>query len=72
MEYLSHQFAFLEIVKALPDDMDHREFVVNRALDVRSASMIYLASMVRHNATAFGTTGAIPYHFRYNETREGG
>ena len=57
LEYLSQQFAHLEMVNVLPDDLEQREFVANRALDVRSASMMYLAFMIRHNATPLGTPG---------------
>jgi hypothetical protein len=45
LEYLSQQFAYLEMVNVLPDDLEQREFVANRALDVRSAAMTYLAFM---------------------------
>jgi len=48
-------------VKVLPDELDQREFVVNRALDVRSASMMYLAVSIRHNATPLGTPGTPPF-----------
>ena len=59
LEYLSQQFAHLEMVKVLPDDLDQHEFVTNRALDVRSASMAYLAFMIRHDATPLGIPGTI-------------
>jgi len=57
LEYLSQQFAHLEMVKVLPNDLEQREFVANRALDVRSASMTYLAFMICHDATPLGTPG---------------
>jgi hypothetical protein len=57
LEYLSQQFAHLELVNVLPSDLEQREFVVNRALDVRSASMKYLAVSIRHNETSLGTPG---------------
>jgi len=41
----------------LPDDLEQRGFVVNRALDVRSASMMYLAVTIRHDATSLGIPG---------------
>ena len=43
------------MVKVLPDEVEQREFVINQALDVRSASMMYLAVSIRHNATRLGT-----------------
>jgi len=60
LEYLSQQFAYLEMVNVLPDDLEQREFVANRALDVRSAAMMYLAFMVGHDATPLGTPGIAP------------
>lgn len=57
MEYLSQQFALLEMVNGLPEDVEQCDFVINRALDVRSASMMYLAIMIRHDSTKFGISG---------------
>jgi len=48
------------MVNVLPNDLEQREFVVNRALDVRSASMLHLAFIIRHDATPLGTPGAPP------------
>jgi hypothetical protein len=45
------------MVNVLPNDLVQREFIVNRALDVRSASMIYLAVSIHHQETALGTPG---------------
>ena len=45
------------MVKVLPDDLEQRDFVISRALDVRSAAMTYLAMMIRHDAIPFGTPG---------------
>jgi hypothetical protein len=60
LDYLSHQFAHLELVNILPGDLEQREFLVNRALDVRSASMMYLAVRIRHDATPLGILGTTP------------
>jgi hypothetical protein len=71
LEYLSQQFEHLEMVNVLPDDLEKREFVINRALDVRSASIMYLAVRIRHSATPLGTPGtyyAIVYSI--NELRQ--
>jgi hypothetical protein len=57
LDELSHQFSHLVLVKKLPDDLDQRQFVVNRALDARSAAMVYLAIEIRHISTRFGTAG---------------
>ena len=47
------------MVNVLPEDLEEREFIANRALDVRSASLMYLAFMIRHNATPLGTSGIV-------------
>jgi hypothetical protein len=48
------------MVNVLPDDLEQREFVANRALDVRSASMLYLAFIICHDTTPFGIPGTAP------------
>ena len=58
LDYLSQQFAHLQLANSLPEDFEQRDFIANRALDVRSATMMYLAIMIRHNSTAFGTLGS--------------
>jgi hypothetical protein len=62
---MSHQFAHLGMVNVLPSDLGQREFVVNRALDVRSASMTYLAVSIRHQGTPLGTPGTL-YEYPLN------
>lgn len=57
------------MVKLLPEDLEQREFVINRAMDVRSASMVYLAVSIRHDETPLGTTGILQLHTRLNEIR---
>jgi hypothetical protein len=60
LEYLSQQFAHLELMNVLPDDLEQCDFVVNRALDVRSASMMHLVVAIRHDGTPLGTPGTAP------------
>ena len=60
MDYLCHQLGQLDIANDLPENFDQREVVINRAMDVRSACMLYLASQIHHDATSFGTMGT-PY-----------
>jgi hypothetical protein len=59
MDYLCQQLGQLDIASDLPDNFHRREVVINRAMDVRSACMLYLASHIRHDATSFGTMGTI-------------
>jgi hypothetical protein len=62
LEYISQQFAQLETVNFLPNDLEQREFVINRAIDVRSASMVYLALSIRQDTTLLGTPGTKPLY----------
>jgi hypothetical protein len=46
----------LLVLDVLPDDLGQRELVTNRALDMRSASMVYLAVIIKHHSRR----GSIP------------
>jgi hypothetical protein len=60
LETISQLMEQLAILEVLPDDLEQREFVCNRALDVRSASMIYLAVRIRHHSIRGGIPGTFP------------
>jgi len=49
----------LAIIEVLPDDIEYTETLTNRALDVRTASMVFLAVHICHNKTPLGTLGII-------------
>ena len=70
LDYFVQQLEELEVVSVLPDDIDQRDYILNRALDVRSASMLYLAVHLRHGATALGTLGSSM--FLFNAYSQGG
>ena len=55
------QLEQLEIIDILPDDLEQRESVINRAMDVRSASMLYLAVNIRYQTTPLGDLGKMPF-----------
>jgi hypothetical protein len=57
LDYICHQVGQLEVVDAIPPDLEQLDIVINRAIDVRSAAMRYLASQIQHDATKLGTTG---------------
>ena len=57
LEYLYQELEQLAIVKQLPESVDQREAVVNRALDIRSSCMVYLAQHISHQSTQFGVIG---------------
>jgi len=56
LEDITQLMTQLAGLKALPDDLEDRDFICNRALDVRSASMVYIAVCIRH----YGRRGGIP------------
>lgn len=51
------QLEQLEILDILPEELEQRESVFNRAIDVRSAAMTYLAVNIQHQTTALGDMG---------------
>lgn len=57
------QLGQLKIIDRLPRDLDELECIVNRAMDCRSAFMVYMAMHLTHEATPVGTIGfrAISY-----------
>jgi len=57
LDLLCQQIGELEV--HLPQDIDHQDMVINRAMDVRSASMVFLSSQIKHDSTLFGTVGTI-------------
>ena len=65
LDYISQQFAQLSVLAALPSDIEEREFIVNRALDVRSAAMLHLAISIRYDSAPLGTLGKYNYICHY-------
>jgi hypothetical protein len=54
---MAQQLEHLKVVQYLPEDVEQRESVINRAMDVRSACMVYLTINICHDATPGGTIG---------------
>jgi hypothetical protein len=59
LDFMCQQLEQLEVIESIPKDLQQLESLVNRALDVRSACMTYLALSIRHDATILGTTGTL-------------
>ena len=57
LDYMCQQLEQLDIVQSLPDDLVQATLVINRAMDVRSTFMHYLALHIRHDASPLGTVG---------------
>src|SRR5271154_3566571 len=62
LDFMVQQLDRLSIMESMPEDVDSA-MVVNRALDVRSACMVYLALNIRHKATPLGTVGILNQEF---------
>jgi hypothetical protein len=60
LDYICHQVGQLGIVDTIPSDLEQRDVVINRAIDVRSAAMLYLALHIQHDATRLVIPGAEP------------
>jgi hypothetical protein len=61
LDYLYQQLGGLDIATILPDDIERRDIVINRAIDVCTACMQYLAPHIRYDATPLRTIGNVPY-----------
>jgi hypothetical protein len=57
LDYLCAAIGDLDI--KLPQEFNYRHVVINHAMDVRSASMLFLSSHIKHDRTLFGTAGTI-------------
>ena len=61
LDYLCQQLGELEVSNILPDDIEQREVVINRAIDVRTACMRDLGSHIRHDTTHIGIIGNLSH-----------
>jgi len=59
LDFMCQQLEQLKVVDSLlPDDIEKGESAINRAMDIRSACMRYLAVNIRHDTTPLGIVGA--------------
>jgi len=63
LDYICSQLANLDVVEEVPENLPHRDRLVNRAVDVRSASMLYIAIQLKHDQNSFGLAGLVPRWF---------
>lgn len=61
LDYISQQLGQLKIVKRIPEDIDasDREQLTNRAIDVRSACIIYISAQLKHDRVWLGVVGKV-------------
>ena len=59
LDCISQQLDQLAVLTVLPEDVTKRESMINRALDVHSASLLFLAVSIRHDSTWGGIPGTV-------------
>jgi hypothetical protein len=57
LEYIRNIVGQLDVAETLPSEVECRELLVNRAMDVRSACMAYLGTQLHHQANRLGIIG---------------
>ena len=60
MEYICRQLEQLDIIKHIPDADVPPDYLINRATDVLSATLTYLAVHIHHQPGRFGVFGRLP------------
>lgn len=58
LDYISRQLGRLEIIQRLPEIGAQSNQIANRALDVLSSALQYLAVHIQHESTRLGILGA--------------
>ena len=59
LDYISRQLGQLDIIKQLPDTVVRSHQLVNRATDVLSAALKYIAVHIRHASNPRGAIGIL-------------
>jgi len=64
VDYICRQLAQLSVLESLPDGHVQPEQLMNRATDILSAVLTYLAIHIRHEPGPFGVVGIQAFLFR--------
>jgi hypothetical protein len=57
LDYIARRLNQLKVIAQLPSTISPTDDVVNRAMDVRTASLKYIAVHIRHESQYFGIAG---------------
>ena len=57
LDYISRRLEQLKVIAQLPDATVPTDDLIDRATDVRSASLKYIAAQIRHESQYFGLAG---------------
>jgi hypothetical protein len=57
LDYIHRQLGQLEVTAHFPDALTPTTAVINRALDVKSAVLVYISVHIRHESNTLGIVG---------------
>jgi hypothetical protein len=57
LDYINRQLGQLKVITELPDSGVPPITLINRAVDVKSAALTYIAVRIHHQSGRFGTLG---------------
>jgi hypothetical protein len=57
LDYIARRLNQLKVISQLPETIMPADDLVNRAMDVRTASLNYIAVHIRHESQYFGIAG---------------
>ena len=66
LDYISRQLGRLEIIHRIPDAGVQSDQLINRAMDVLSSALSYLAVHLRHEANRLGIIGMLSGNSTYD------
>jgi hypothetical protein len=59
LEVIRNLVGQLDVVESIPTDVERRQSIINRAMDVRSACMSYLGAQLNHQANRLRLLGML-------------
>src|SRR5438046_8164168 len=70
LDYISRQLDQLKVIKQLPESIIRPDELVNRAMDVQSASLNYVTVHIQHESQYLGVAGT-PFWNHSDKRRKG-
>ena len=61
LDSICNHLTHLNVIKDIPENLPYLDELINRAIEVRSASMLYLAVQLKHDQNSLGLAG-LPLH----------
>lgn len=66
LEFIQHQLQRLEVINELPESEVRPTTLINRAMDVESAVLTFIAVHIRHESNRLGLIGSSLCSFAYD------